>query len=86
MVFFEKQKTSDTPEEEYGGRVSLLPRQIWIKSTYCRIKVSTINISSEENLPVVTHPPPATFLFLSFPLLGYYFYELQAFNRTILFH
>ena len=46
MAFFESEKTSDTPEEECGGRVSLLPRQIWIKSTYCRIKVSAINISS----------------------------------------
>lgn len=73
MAFFESEKTGDTPEEESGGgRASLLPRQIWIKSTYCRIKVSAINISSQENLPVVahTHPPTATFPFLSFPFLS----------------
>lgn len=77
MAFFESEKTGDTPEEESGGgRASLLPRQIWIKSTYCRIKVSAINISSQENLPVVAHtpPPPQPFLFcpfLSFPRLQF---------------
>lgn len=77
MAFFESEKTGDTPEEESGGgRASLLPRQIWIKSTYCRIKVSAINISSQENLPVVAHTPPhrnLSFSVLSFPFLGYNF-------------
>lgn len=46
MAFFESAKTNDTPEEEWKRGVSPLPWQIWIKSTYCRIKVSAINISS----------------------------------------
>lgn len=65
MAFFEKPR--DAPEEKKGGRASLLPRQIWIKSIYCRIKAGTINISSQENLLVVEHPlqPFPFLLFLS---------------------
>lgn len=44
----------DAPEEEVGGGASLLPQRIWIKSTDCKIKVSTINISSEEKLLAAT--------------------------------
>lgn len=86
MAFFESEKTGDTPEEESGG--SLLPRQIWIKSTYCRIKVSAINISSQENLPVVAHttPPPQPFLFCPFLSSATIFVGSQASYRTTAIH
>lgn len=75
MAFFESEKTGDTPEEESGGGGRL----------FCHDRSgSKVPIAESKSAPSIfhhkrtcrsshTHPPTATFPFLSFPFLGYNF-------------
>lgn len=76
MAFFESEKTGDTPEEESGGEgvssaTTDLDQKYLLQNQSQRHQYFITREPAGRRTH--THPPTATFPFLSFPFLGYNF-------------